>query len=321
MQREYKGSHKVRMKKKRRKVVSRKLKKFLIGGNAKSLSRDDFRSARLVIPPSAFAYVKRVRVVIDRVDLETWVELQAAPDDVCLQTTEYHGNALSVQQGLHDAWIEKVGFGEDESLQDDAMYQAAYEAEAEWQASTFASAHGFYRQAIETLRATLERTMTGLRYQSDVSDPHFKNWLEASESLVFQNICDQIISRNQTVKALNQHLTDSGLPPFVWHRRRNAPAEAWVGRLYEDLCHYSHCRPNHTSGGLWKGSGPVYDPHAFKLTDRFYRETAAVCWFAVEIARPALVLPDAVTAVVKSAERSWGRNAKRTFEFLARIEH
>ncbi|MGB6484892.1 MAG: hypothetical protein WBE86_15505 [Candidatus Acidiferrales bacterium] len=295
------------------------MKKFLIGGSAKPLHRDDFRSARLVIPQSAFAYVKKFRVALDPVDLKTWTELQAAPDDVCLQTSEYHGSALKVQQELHGAWVEGIGFAEDDSLRDDALYRAAYEAEAEWQASTFASAHGFYRQAIETLRAALERTIIGLRYQDDAVDPHFKNWLEANETLSFQNVCDQIISGDSKVGALNQHLVSSVATLFVWHKRRNVPPEGWVGRLYEDLCHYSRCRPGHTSGSVWKGSGPVYDPQAFKLADRYYRQTATVCWFAGKIARPSLVFPDAVAAVVESAERSWKCIAKRTYEFLAGV--
>jgi hypothetical protein len=312
------GNREVRTKKRpKRKLVSRRLKKFLIGGDAKPLRRGDFRSARLVIPHGAFGYVKKFRVALDAVDLKTWTELQAAPDDVCLQTSEYHGSALKVQQELHGAWVEGIGFAEDDSLQDDSLYHAAFEAEAEWQASTFASAHGFYRQAIETLRAALERTIIGLRYQDDAVDPHFKNWLAANETLPFQNVCDQIISRNGTVVALNQYLLNSGATQFMWHKRRNAPPEGWVGRLYEDLCHYSHCRPGHTSGSLWKGSGPVYDPQAFKLADRFYRQTATVCWFAGKTARPSLVFPDAVAAAVKSAERSWKGIAKRTYGFLA----
>lgn len=67
---------------------------------------------------------------------------------------------------------------------------------------------------------------------------------------------------------------------------------------------------------VMKGSGPVYDPGAFKLTDRYYRETCAVCWFAAKIARPSLPFPDAVAAVVGSAERSWTRMGVRTFAFL-----
>lgn len=169
------GSREVRMNKKLRKqkVVTRKLKKFLIGGDATPLRNDDFRSARLTIPLRAFAYVKKLRVELDPVDLKTWTELQAAPDDVCLQTTEYHGSALKIHQELQSAWIEKIGFAEDDSLRDDALWKVAYEAEAEWQASTFASAHGFYRQAIETLRVALERTIIGLRYPDEPSHPHF----------------------------------------------------------------------------------------------------------------------------------------------------
>lgn len=312
------GSTGPRMKKKRRKSksVTRSLKKYLIGGNAKPLRDDDFRSRRLTIPARAFALVQKFRVHFDPIDLKTWTELQAAPDDVCLQTTEYHGKALKMQQELHSAWIERIGFDSDDSLEEDALSRVAFEVEAEWQASTFAGTHGFYRQAIETLRAALERTIIALRYQDDPFDPRFKNWLQGQELLPFQMACDQIISRNGTVTALNERLVSNTRTRFVWHKERNAEPEGWVGRLYENLCRYTHCRPNYASGDLWKGPGPVYDQQAFKLTERFYRETSAVCWFAAKIARPSLALPKTLAQVVSGAERAWKKIAQDTYSFL-----
>lgn len=298
------------------KLISRKLKKCLIGGNAEPLRGDDFRSLRLTIPARAFAYVERFRVSLDPVDLETWTELQAAPDDVCIQTTEYHGSALRVQRELHSAWIKKIGFAEGDTLETDALQQGAFEVEAEWQASTFAALHGFYRQAIEILRAALERTIIALRYQDDPSDPHFRNWLEGNEVLSFQPVCDQLVKSNRTVLALNDHLMKSGCTRFVWRKQGNVTPQEWVGRLYAEVCHYSHCRLKYASGDLWKGPGPVYDPEAFKLTDRLYRETSAVCWFIAKIARPSIALRDAVAAVVSSAEPAWKGIAERTYAFL-----
>lgn len=309
------------MKRERRKpkAVTRKLKKYFLGGYAEPLRGDDFRSARLTVPARHFALVKTFHVSLDPVDLATWTELQAVPDDVCLQTTEYHGSALRVQRELHSQWINKIGFAEDDSLMEDVLSQGAFEVEAEWQACTFASLHGFYRQAIETLRAALERTVVALRYQDDPSEPHFKNWLAGRELLPFQPVCDQLVKTNGTVQALNNHLIKSGCPRFVWRKQGNGVPQEWVSRLYADLSHYSHCRPNHTSGDLWGGPGPVYDPEAFKLTDRFYRETSAVCWFIAKIARPSFALPEAVAAVVTGAEPTWKGFAERTYSFLTAV--
>jgi hypothetical protein len=318
------NSAEVQMKKERRKpkAVTRKLKKYFLGGYAEPLRSDDFRSARLTVPARHFALVKNFRVLLDPVDLVTWTELQAVPDDVCLQTTEYHGSALRVQRELHSAWIERIGYAKDDSLMEDTLNQVAFEVEAEWHACTFEGLHGFYRQAISTLRAALERTIIALRYQDDPSDPHFKNWLAGKELLPFQPVCDQLVKMNRTVQALNDHLIKGGRPRFVWRKQGNGVTQEWVGRLYADLCHYSHCRPNHTSGDLWGGPGPVYDPEAFKLTDRFYRETSAVCWFIAKVARPSLALPDIVRGLVASAELEWKGIGESAFEFLreARVD-
>jgi len=302
------------------KRVTRKLKKYFIGGYATPLRGDDFRSARLTVPARHFAHVQAFRVSLDPVDLETWTELQAVPDDVCLQTTEYHGSALKIQRELHGVWINGIGFALNGSPMEDAFHQAAFEVEAEWQASTFACLHGFYRQAIETLRAALERTVIGLRYQDDPSNLQFKDWLAGKEAFPFQPICDQLVKENRTVQALNEHLMKSGCARFVWRKQMNMTPEEWIGRLYAELCHYSHCRPNHASGDLWKGPGPVYDPEAFSLTDRLYRETSTVCWITAKIARPSLALPETLATVVASAEHSWRSVAEGAGAFLAALD-
>lgn len=301
------------------KRVTRKLKKFFLGGYATPLRDDDFRSARLTVPARHFALVKTFRVSLDPVDLETWTELQAVPDDVCLQTTEYHGSALKVQGELHGAWIKGIGFDAGDSLMNDALHRAAFEVEAEWRASTFACLHGFYRQAIETLRAALERTIIALRYQDDPSNLQFKNWLEGKATFSFQPVCDQLVKDNRTIQALNGHLIKNGCGRFVWRKQKNVTPQEWVGRLYAELCHYSHCRPNHASGDLWKGPGPVYDPEAFSLTDRLYRETSAVCWFTAKIARPSLTLPETLATVVTSAEPPWKSVAECVNAFLTEL--
>ncbi len=298
-----------------------KLKKFLLGGSAEPLAKEDFRSSRLVIPPRAFAYVEKFRVSPDAVDLETWTKLQAAPDDVCIQTTDYHRGTLKVQRHLHSAWINKIGFAQNDALEEDALKGVAFEVEAEWQASTFAATHGFYRQAIETLRTALERTVIALRYQDASTDRRFKDWLEGDETLAFAPICDQVASGSESARALNEHLINSGCIGFIRQKDSKATPTAWVAHLHEKLCRYSHCRPNHASGDLWRGPGPVYDPEAFTLTDRFYRETSAVCWFAAKLARPSLALPDTVRAIVSVAEAKWKAIAQQTVAFLDGARH
>jgi hypothetical protein len=61
----------------------------------------------------------------------------------------------------------------------------------------------------------------------------------------------------------------------------------------------------------------VYDPEAFQLTDRLYRETSTVCWLIAKIARPSLALPEALAAVVELAEPSWKTIAESVHAFLA----
>jgi hypothetical protein len=315
------GGKRIRMKTEamKPKRATRKLKKFFLGGYATPLHGDDFRAARLTVPAHHFALVETFRVSLDPVDLETWTELQAVPDDVCLQTTAYHGSSLKVQKRLHSDWINRIGFSADDSLMNDALQQAGFEVEAEWQASTFACLHGFYRQAIETLRAALERTIIALRYQASPSDLQFKNWLEGKESLSFQPVCDQLVKNNHSIQALNEHLMKSSCARFVWRKQRNVTPQEWVGRLYAELCQYSHCRPNYASGDLWKGPGPAYDPEAFRLTDRLYRETSVVCWVVARIARPSLTLPETLATVLTSAEPTWKSVAQGACTFLDRL--
>lgn len=280
---------------------------------------DDFRSRRARLPKSAFAMVQKGRLRVDLIDREVWRGIQALPDDVALRTSEYYGGALRMQYELWSDWVEEVLAAPDGSLESDTLARVTLDVADEWQAATFASLHGFYRQAVATLRAALERTVIAARYQGQANDPAFVGWLEGRTEIHFQATCNELLSRNAKVQSLNQRLQEFGLGPFV-EQRKNGRAQGWVGDLWGRLCRYDHCRPGNTHGDLWGGSnGPILDARGFSTTAELFLETSTACWILAKAARPALQFPAAAEVLLKLRGRGWRQVARCAYRFLVEI--
>lgn len=265
--------------------------------------------------PGDYALVKKVRWRLDRLDKETWDGIQRLPDDVSLQTSDFHGRALRRQYGLWTAWVEGIGFKPDGSLWDDVFWKVAYEIEAEWQATTFAAMHGYYRQAIETLRAALERVVIATRFQNDPAHGDFKSWLAGGE-LKFQPLCDQLHRQYPRLGKLNVRLEAHGCSSLAVPKK-GPQVNHWVGATYAKLCRYAHIRSGYAHGDLWKSNGPVYDPKAFVLVDELFRETSALCWVLAKLARPSMALPEAASDLFLSGRSIWAKSARIAHSFLS----
>jgi hypothetical protein len=275
-----------------------------------------FRLRRTGVPPADCALVEKIRWRIDRIDKETWNGIQKLPDEVSLQTSDFNGTALRRQHELWGAWVEGIGFRPDASLwDDDVFWEVAYEIEAEWQAATFAALHGYYRQAIETLRAALERVVIGARFQNDAANGDFACWIAGGE-LKFQPLCDQLHKQYPSLAKLNASLHAHGCPSLV-EPKKCRQTNDWVGTTYAKLCSYAHIRSGHAHGDLWRSNGPVYDRKAFVLVDGLFQETLALCWVLAKLARPSMTLPEAVSALFRSGRSSWAKSARVARRFLA----
>jgi hypothetical protein len=122
----------------------------------KPLPLDDFRAVRIILEPDDFALsFGKEPPPSDLIDKETWQGITILPDDVSIRTSNHHGNLLKILYSLWGAWIEAVGENQD------FLYDTILDAADEFQATTFNSLAGYYRQAIGCLRSALELITIG----------------------------------------------------------------------------------------------------------------------------------------------------------------
>jgi hypothetical protein len=65
----------------------------------------------------------------------------------------------------------------------------------------------------------------------------------------------------------------------------------WMGSLYEELCAYTHSRPDASDGEMWRSNGPIYVTAAFDRVFKVQLSTYAACYVLAKVGRPEFVLP------------------------------
>src|SRR5215471_14130877 len=65
----------------------------------------------------------------------------------------------------------------------------------------------------------------------------------------------------------------------------------WLETLYEELCPYTHARPDASDGEIWRSNGPIYVASAFSAVFELQISTYATGYVLTKLARPAFVLP------------------------------
>ena len=67
----------------------------------------------------------------------------------------------------------------------------------------------------------------------------------------------------------------------------NAP----LASAYQQLCSYTHARPDAGYGVLWESNGPVYNNESIRLTFFSNLVVYALCYLLVRLARPSFMMP------------------------------
>src|SRR5262249_53140119 len=115
----------------------------------------DFRARRSVLDPDDFALSDEEpdRPPSDPIDETVWDSIVGLPDDVSIRTSEHHGTALKVQQGLLAAWISALTFEVFGEKPMDPAAHAVLDVGDELQAATYEILTGYYHQAANSLRS------------------------------------------------------------------------------------------------------------------------------------------------------------------------
>jgi hypothetical protein len=251
----------------------------------KPLPLTDFRAVRIVLKRGDFAYAPGPEPPpSDPVEKDIWIGIMTLPDDVAIRTSNHYGSILQGMDRCWDAWIGSIGEHRD------PVYDAILDASDEFQAATFNSLHGYYRQAFGCLRNALE--VMAIATFCQVLKRRKLSWRRevGKIRIGFGEACDGLVGTPRLAglrTKLKKELNDSIFDPMI----RNVNHGGWARRLYSDLSEYEHSRPKFRNVDMWQSNGPVFSPRAFTAVAASFYETSAICFLLVKMARPKFVLP------------------------------
>ncbi len=281
---------------------------------SKPLPLDDFRAVRIILEPDDFALSSGDEPSpSDLVDKDTWQGITTLTDDVSIRTSNHHGKLLKILYDLWGAWIESIG------EKQDYLFDTILDAADEFQATTFNSLNGYYRQAIGCLRSALELITIGTYCQMCAETVRYKEWREGNENgITFGEACDKL-RRTAPAKTLDLHLGKT-LRDSIFEQKSSTSAGGWARRLYSDLSNYSHTRPGFASGDMWASNGPIYVTKAFVSTVEMQLQVSALCFIMAKLARPTFVLPNDAQQIFGSPIIRPMKIALTAYEYLFKNE-
>jgi hypothetical protein len=230
----------------------------------------DFRAVRSVLGPHEFASGGQAIPPSDLVDQEVWNGIMHLPEDVSITTSNHNGVRLFLMYSLWIGWIEAVG----NPQKPDEIFESLLSAGECFQCSTFNFLHGYYRAAIAELRTALELVMIGAYGSLYPSDKDYVAWKAGGGDLTFGRCRSRLLGNLR--KEQGKWMFENG---------------GMLATAYQQLCNYSHSRPDASDGALWKSNGPVYDSEATRLTFFTTLSVYAMCYLLIRLARRDFVMP------------------------------
>lgn len=266
----------------------------------------DSRSRRRLLDPEVFLKGSNPPPS-DLLDLEIWDYLMHLADHASITTSNHHGRLLQRLFNLERGWVDAIGDI------NDWMSTAMVDVMDDLHASQFLLLHGFYRQAIATLRSVLESTLAGAYLQLARDQEAFRRW-RAGNEFGFGQAADSL-PRIASVKSFELRLRAVTHDSLLAQRTPSSPG-GWVRRLYAHLCEYTHPRPGHTNADLWRSNGPIYVRANISRTAALYAETYAVAIIIVALSRPNLPLEASIPRGFERSRAKWARLARACHSLL-----
>ena len=241
----------------------------------------DFRARRNYLPAEAFALVTGpYEGATDLVPEDQWHEFMSLPTDVLLRTSDQFGTPLAQLNRLWSRWVETLPL---EAKKAPYMFNAVWDAADDFNAATFTTAHGYYRQGMANLRSALDSLTIAASFAVRRNEDGLRRWLSGeSEPPKFGNARDLITS------SLGPEATEV------------------LKRLYKDLSGYIHSQSDATNATLWGGSnGPVFERRSFRLAYGYFRDVMAMGFVLLSIGWEEYAIPDELWPLFERPEGLW----------------
>ena len=216
------------------------------------------------------------------------------PDDVALTTSGHHGSQLATLYSFWGDWLEAIGDDQDE------LFIGMLDGADCFQASTFDALHGYYRSALSNLRSALELVAIGTLGNLSPNDEDYVRWKKMGRgSLPFSSVVKKL-------RRAAKHLA----PTLI------LTPKSWLDVIYDELCAYTHSRPDASDGQLWRSNGPIYVRDAFNLAFRLQTTIFAACYVLTKIGRPSFSVPEGSRILFDVSEAICRREIALSFHSL-----
>ena len=212
------------------------------------LPEDDLRRERALLAPHLFADPGSGGDLpaTELVSPDAWTGLVDLPTDVLLRTTSHEGSSVDGLHHLNSMWIHLTPMEETAAPY---VFDSALLAHEEFDALSFISLNGYYRQALGCLRNALEVLTIGAGLAIKQDPALFARWRNGEE-VKFGNARDWLAASPEGTR-----LDGRAAPTAVFDRTVQG---AWLPRLHKRLCGYAHSRAGTNNMDFWESNGPVH---------------------------------------------------------------
>ncbi len=260
---------------------------------SKKMDINDFRAIRWALEPSDFAISDGIdHPPTDLIDEKVWQAIMNLPDDVAISTTSHQGDKIAYLYELWCSWIRMMP-------PEEILRGGMLDANNDLSASIFNLMHGFYKQAIASLRSFAELMLYSSYCFATTDTEMWSSWNNGDEFKF--GVIAKKFAQLPDVRMLDEEafaLTEASIFPKRGQRRDSS---SWAADLYRRLCKFAHADGRNTNANLWNSNGPVYSADGMMVSYLSYLETYALICVIMKLINPQLALDDTVNILFEQS--------------------
>jgi hypothetical protein len=257
------------------------------------LNSNDFRAQRLILEPSDFALGtdEPDPEPTDLISESAWNGIMTLPGDVAIRTTSHQGERIEILYELWSGWIHE--------LPEAGMFaHAMLDSADDFAAALFNLTHGFYKQALFSLRSALEVVTMACSCELLADHGKWNEWLGGGD-LRFARECDNL-QASRLVEELDQAaFVTAGATLYT--SREGLTKNSWARNLYRRLSQYAHARETSSNAQIWESNGQIYSAEGMRVSYHSFLETYALCLLAVKLALLDVSIPEEAQVIFTPA--------------------
>lgn len=249
----------------------------------RKLDLNDFRAVRRVLEPDDFALTdgEPDPAPTDLISEDAWHGIMTLPDDVAIRTTSHQGSRIELLYALWSDWIEMLPAN-------GILLDGMLDANDDLAAALFNLTHGYYKQAVASLRNFLEVMVFACDCHISNNEAKWSAWTHGKE-LSFAETSKKLGRRPNIYATEEGAFIETGacIFPSTIKQRQN---KDWLGNLYVRFCKFAHASGDGGNAHLWESNGPIYSAKGMRLSYLAYLEAFALVTIITKLAWPELTI-------------------------------